>query len=572
MANRILCSHNFLNSWREPRNQTEDQRENNVAAGYKCGSCCQLFSAICVLHSHLGGGSYHYDKDTVTAYPLDENGCPTLKYIKNQEENQNNYCVKCGDKLKRTSRKRKSKTVSSEKDRKTVQIQIFPSQSDGEELEADREREGSEYRFMDVDDAEEDLKSVAEDKDSSVCAGKADENDSSEVTGQNVTDSDIAKVSAEVISQTESESVNSGSRNSQEPSISENISDGGAVMTKEVTVNIISLETSSDGSLKLVVSEEDAGIFQSPHGEEIMKALKKQAKGMKLQNTQIVCTYRVPVGDNKKDETAQAGVNDVIGPKSECEVNNRSKGNSFVIGSGKKMTTKRINQARKEAEEFPGFRDEGYKGIEPIVFMRRERSLKGEEVSVLLEECKLGLHDGKISKIQPVSAKGGEVYCVDLNALAHKKDVKHDKYVWRSYGNKRLPTWEPRVVKHFFRLRLPDNTFSDDFQKHIVESLDEDNNFAIIHYLGDETAFIPFPHGNCKRGTAFRRTCPSVLEELKQLSKTGLTPSQVYKVISNSTMSGFKGSRAPRNFRQVKNHMYFERKKERTRKKNENGS
>ena len=559
MASRILCSHN-ASAYHEPSTQfirPDQDREKNKTNRYKCGSCYQCFSAICVLHVHLGGGSYHYDKDTLTAFPLDENGCPTLKYLKN-DDRQNSYCDGCGDKLNKISRKRRPKSSLSGSTARIVQIQILPDEND---INVKKDNDTTTAGVCEVEEektVEERIPGSVEDANDIVSDSAALDNNLNMDSG-NENESDMNST-AETADQNifANKRICADSDNCQDPVTPVNAKSDRLYMNKEVTLNVINLETNEDGSVKLLLEEKDAEIFRTPHGEEVMKALKTQMKGMALQNTQLVCSYSAPVGDNGDTDDTLDKTGTTIGAKRKSETGDED---FSAVGSGKKRRKKNTNQARKEAEELPGFSDTSYKGIKPIVFMRKHKSMNSEEAAVLLDECKLGLHDNRISKVPPLSANGGEVYVVDMSALAHRKDIKYDKYVWRSYGNKKLPSYDPQVTKHFFRLRLPDKTFSDDFQKHIIDSLHEDNNFAIIHYLGDETVFIPFPHGNSKRNKPFRRTCPSVLEELKTLSHTGLTPNQVFKVVSNSPMSGFKDSRVPRNFRQIKNHMYKEKRK-----------
>ena len=547
MSSRLLCSHNHTKSNHEPSIQFIPPGQVSSSNRYKCGSCCQYFSAICVLHTHLGGGSYHYDKDAMSAYPLDENGCPTLKYL-NNEDRHGSYCDRCGDKVNTISKKRRRKKAASGDTTNAIHIKIHPEETDiGASKDNDTVRAG-------VDDEEDESEEPEpiEDRNNNVHGSNTVDNSMIENSG-NCDETDINKT-ADNIDQANAVDRNKTGNGQQEViPINNNVNRG--YVNKEVTLNCITLETNEDGSVKLLLEEKDAAIFKTPHGEEIMKALKSQTKGMSLQNTQIVCSYSEPV-----DENIYATDNSLDEPRNTICAKRKSD-EDFSVGTGKKRKKKYINSARKEAEELPGFGNTDQKGIEPVVFMIKHKSMYSEEAAVLLDECKSGLHDNRISKVQPLSAKGGEVYVVDMNALAHKKDIKFDKYIWRSYGNKKLPSYDPQINKHFFRLRLPNKTCSDDFQKHIIDSLHEDNNLAIIHYLGDETVFVPFPHGNSKRNRPFKRTCPSVLEELKTLSHTGLTPTQVLKVVSSSPMSGFKDSRVPRNFRQIKNHMYMEKKK-----------
>ena len=39
-------------------------------------------------------------------------------------------------------------------------------------------------------------------------------------------------------------------------------------------------------------------------------------------------------------------------------------------------------------------------------------------------------------------------------------------------------------------------------------------NVVLVHYLGNESIAVTFPHGNSKSGQGYYRTCPSVLQDL----------------------------------------------------------
>ena len=55
-------------------------------------------------------------------------------------------------------------------------------------------------------------------------------------------------------------------------------------------------------------------------------------------------------------------------------------------------------------------------------------------------------------------------------------------------------------------------TGSDRFVRHVFSLIDKPQ-VALIHYMGDESEFVPFPHGNNKNGDKnYTQTCPSVLQ------------------------------------------------------------
>ena len=77
---------------------------------------------------------------------------------------------------------------------------------------------------------------------------------------------------------------------------------------------------------------------------------------------------------------------------------------------------------------------------------------------------------------------------------------------------------------------------------------------VLIHYLGDESFAIDFPHGNStKSSRSYVRTCPSVINSLHQSCKCE-TPTTVYrKHVTNVPSSIHLTVLQPRDVRQVKN-------------------
>ena len=203
----------------------------------------------------------------------------------------------------------------------------------------------------------------------------------------------------------------------------------------------------------------------------------------------------------------------------------------------------------------------GIDGLEAIVFMRKEEKLTTTEAIAILEECSLGLHDDKISKIQPLSAKGGDVYVVDLDALPNRRDIRHDKYYWYNCGQKTYPKNQALIRKYVFKIRLPNSSFSDAFIKSIYQYVDEKERYCVVHYTGFESIFKPFPHGNSKTGKSFVRTCPSVIEELKEMANKDVSANEVHKQVKSLAPPTLRGLRTPRNLDQIKNHFFYAKKK-----------
>ena len=76
-----------------------------------------------------------------------------------------------------------------------------------------------------------------------------------------------------------------------------------------------------------------------------------------------------------------------------------------------------------------------------------------------------------------------------------------------------------------------------------------------IHYLGDEKAVTPYPHGNAKieRDRPYTRTCPYVLKSLKKECKMTTATKAHRKHITYATPSTHLSVKQPPNTEHVKN-------------------
>ena len=329
---------------------------------------------------------------------------------------------------------------------------------------------------------------------------------------------------------------------------------------KQMEITLYGIKTNEDGSLRVVVGENDSGVFNTPMGDEILKALKAQVNDIPADGSvQIV----LPV--NYSDSNFDTNLVDT-------ELLSKEVGSLGNEGL-RSRRPKRQRKLRIDDDSLPKFminlphsmdeldlvNDSGEQAkqnkLKAIVFQTSQEKLSAPDALNILTECNLGMHQDKISKIQPISAKGGEVYVVDLMALPNKRDCRYDKYLWVNCVTRKFPFKDPIMNKHVFKIRLPNNQFSDAFQRHMFEFIEE-ARYCIVHYIGHESIFQPLSHGNSKSGAIFNRTCPSVLQELKELSKKeGVTADRVYKQIESLNIpETVKGLRAPRNLAQIKNH------------------
>ena len=99
-------------------------------------------------------------------------------------------------------------------------------------------------------------------------------------------------------------------------------------------------------------------------------------------------------------------------------------------------------------------------------------------------------------------------------------DWKCDQYRWFQNAIKEIPANDPIFKKRYYLNVTPDGK-SSKFIRHSYSPLNEKENYVLIHYIGDHTTAVQFPHGNSKKKQEkpFIRTCPSVLSTAKKYSR-----------------------------------------------------
>ena len=134
-------------------------------------------------------------------------------------------------------------------------------------------------------------------------------------------------------------------------------------------------------------------------------------------------------------------------------------------------------------------------------------------------------------------------------------DWRCDQHKWVNQGVKLLPKAEPQVRKSYFQINLPSG-LSKEFTKHAYNLLPSHQCYlTLIHYLGNEKIAGPFAHGNSKAdpGRNFIRTCPSVLNKLKEECVT-TTPMKAYRnEITKILIHSHLSVKQPRDIKQIKN-------------------
>ena len=129
----------------------------------------------------------------------------------------------------------------------------------------------------------------------------------------------------------------------------------------------------------------------------------------------------------------------------------------------------------------------------------------------------------------------------------HTDDWRCDQYRWFQNGRKKIPKNDPVLVKTYF---VCVNT-NGKFKRHAYSQIG-DAHKTLIHYLGDHTTAIDFPHGNSKQNERVHvRTCPSVLRSITNVD----APSNIYKkeITKNDCLPEHQPVLKPRNVKQVSN-------------------
>ncbi len=93
-----------------------------------------------------------------------------------------------------------------------------------------------------------------------------------------------------------------------------------------------------------------------------------------------------------------------------------------------------------------------------------------------------------------------------------------DGYRWFQYGSKFIPRSNPVLKKLYFTSVLTSG-HDHRFKRLVFFLLSDSSKAVVIHYVGDESIAVDFPHGNSKEDNShvFKRTCPSVLTTQKIL-------------------------------------------------------
>ena len=432
----IQCSQNTPSG-------ADSDRDRTKAKPFRCGDCEQDFSAICLLHTHLRGGSYHYDQDTMTAFPLGGTTCSSVfKRLKMEKTAVAPDSTRKIFKIKKIRQKGKKKKLSL-------------ADSD-EEWNASKENEG--YHIGDYEKA------------FNVTPSIETVNDEADAE---IDDSEQAR-----------EEMNAP------PSVAEV---GGTSPNKkrQLVINLYGMDRNEDGSLRLVVGEKDSGVFKTPAGDAILKALKTKGKMFKG-HMKVIYNYpdNVEPPEESEEVTEDAEMTE-LAVHTPSKMKTRSSGNGESAAKKLKLDDPSGNQSDTITIEPISPVGKGENSIIKVpakepgdapVFKVSEERMTTMEATEVLNEVLSGHHLELIVRKQILRPRGGEIYILDLDALP--KDRRVDTFKWNNCGSKKYPKKKEIIMKTVYKVRLPNGYFSDVFVKHFYQLLDS-SRYCMIHYIGD---------------------------------------------------------------------------------------
>jgi len=102
----------------------------------------------------------------------------------------------------------------------------------------------------------------------------------------------------------------------------------------------------------------------------------------------------------------------------------------------------------------------------------------------------------------------------------------------------------------------------DDFVRRVY--FKKDSTFKLVQYLGDETKYVPCPHGNQKDPHGdYRRTLQSILRKMEKQTHTKNPMDTHREMRTTKTTGAYQGVSNPRNIYQVRNVASKSRQKKR---------
>ena len=145
-------------------------------------------------------------------------------------------------------------------------------------------------------------------------------------------------------------------------------------------------------------------------------------------------------------------------------------------------------------------------------------------------------------------------------------DWRSDKYIWINRGGHGIPKNSKSLWKLWYKISLhaSDRQGDSGFTRSAYIFKDKpDWPYVVIHYRGDESVFVPRPHGLSVTNTRpHERTCPSVLSAMKpKVLQNSCGKVYAENVTSGQTNAVHQGILNARDKKQVKNMATAQRNK-----------
>ena len=126
-------------------------------------------------------------------------------------------------------------------------------------------------------------------------------------------------------------------------------------------------------------------------------------------------------------------------------------------------------------------------------------------------------------------------------------------FSWCNGSSKKLPRKDPLFRKTYFYAKGENTKQIPEFRRDVYFPIDNPENIAVIHYIGDSTLSVPGPHGNSMKQTKlFCRTKPSVAKKIVTEVEEK-APHKVYKQMIAEHNVINEATDKPRNVKQVQN-------------------
>ena len=122
---------------------------------------------------------------------------------------------------------------------------------------------------------------------------------------------------------------------------------------------------------------------------------------------------------------------------------------------------------------------------------------------------------------------------------------------WSIGSSKRLPIKDLIYRKAYFYAKGEDGKAMPEFRKDVFMPIENAEHVVVIHYIGNDSIFLPSKHGNSMKQTKlFFRTKPSVLKKMAT-ELEHKAPHKVYKEMVSAEVVSSEATDKPRNVKQL---------------------